>query len=264
MLEFLDQSYGPLKVWQEPEAGRRYVIGVDSAEGKVRDKASSGRHVDTAMSARDYSSASVIDARNGALVASWHGSIDTHKYAIVIHNLGMWYNQALVAVEVTGTGRAVQDNLTAWEYPNCWVVRKPQFADSSPGDNVEFGWKTTAVTRPLLIQSVHQVLGLDLDIVLAMIPDEDLIKEMVTMEVDDQGKPRGIGKNKDDRVFSFAIATRVRQEDLELNAPEVAEERYKGIPAGDRWVWKRLDEEIGNEEDVPGKMQDIEELEYAD
>lgn len=256
-LQFIPSSYGPLKVWVPPQPGREYVIGVDTAEGKVRDRATTGRHIDTALSARDYSCAMVIDKLNASLCASWHGNLDTHKYSIVVFNLAQWYNQALLAIEVTGPGRAVQDNVSAWEYGNSWTVRKPQFADPSPGENVEFGWKTNAVTRPLIIRSIHEILGVDPDI-----PDLELLQEMKTMERDDQGKERGIGKHKDDRVFAYGIALRVRAEDLEMNAPEAKDERYKNLPSGDRYVWKQMDEEM--EQFDQGKIKDVEEMDYVE
>lgn len=261
-LQQIPSAYGPLRIWQDVQPGREYVIGVDTAEGKVRDKAVTSRHTETATSARDFSAACVIDRYNAALVALWHGTIDTHKYSIVVYNLARWYNDALVAIEVTGPGRAVQDNLTNWGYPNCWVARRPQFADPSPGENIEFGWKTNHVTRPILIRSLHEMIGSDAIIVPGMIPSMELLSEMKTMEVDDQGKERGIGRNKDDCVMAYGVAIQVRKESLELSAPEKKDERYKELPDADRKVWQQFDRE--NDELENDRVKDIEEMDYVE
>ena len=78
-----------LTVWEEPERWSGYVLGVDTAEG---------------LGHGDYSCIQVLDAKEGTQVAVWHGHIAPDELAYEVHNLGIWYGNALCCVESNNHG----------------------------------------------------------------------------------------------------------------------------------------------------------------
>lgn len=77
---------------QNEKVPREYAIGADIATGR----------------GKDFSAAYVIDLTNMELVAELHGKIDTDKYALQLHYLGMRYHKAWIAMDrTTGWGESV-------------------------------------------------------------------------------------------------------------------------------------------------------------
>lgn len=200
------------------------------------------------------------------LVASWHGTIDIFQFAWVLYYLGMYYNTACIAVERTGGwGSGVIANLIPTEYPNLYVKREPNKVKSDL-EGIDFGWSTDIKTRALVIAAVQEmVMRSDEEI-----PDRELLLEMQTMQVDKEGKPRGIGKNKDDRVFAYGIALCVRNEELYSTYETRATDKYRHLPQADRIEWARVDKEMEpwdlKEAGVgqQPRYQDLEEQAYDD
>src|SRR5690606_38431680 len=73
VITFVEEPDGPLRVWQEPEPGRLYVVGADVAEG---------------LEHGDYSCAQVLDVASGAQVAMWHGHVQADLFGDVLYDLG--------------------------------------------------------------------------------------------------------------------------------------------------------------------------------
>lgn len=248
-------SFGHLSVWDAPVDGREYIVGVDVAEGKIRDSGKLGRVIESAEHSRDYSCAMVIDRIGAHLVACWHGDTDTNQFSDVVYNLGVYYNTALVAVEVTGPGHAVMLNLVESSYPNCFIPRQVHRLKQNVGENAEYGWKTNIITRPLMMDAVMEMI----QVATFEIPDRDLLREMMTMSRDNRGEPRAMGKNKDDRVFAYAIALCARKQEVTLLVEEKPGDKYKHLPASDRQEWMRLDEE-----EAETKQQERDEMSYVE
>lgn len=208
----------------------------------------------------------VIHKVTSQLCASWHGTIDIFQFAWVLYYLGLWYNTACIAVERTGGwGSGVIANLIPTEYPNLYVKRDPNKVRTE-SEGVDFGWSTDIKSRGLVIAAVQEMLmAADEEI-----PDRELLLEMQTMQVDKEGKPRGIGKNKDDRVFAYGIALCVRNEELYATYESKVTDKYRYLPQSDRIEWERVDREMEAFDakeaglDVPQKVVDVEEQYYAD
>lgn len=249
-LRFESSSYGPLRRWMPPQHDRQYVMGVDVAEGKMRDQFIATRQIAAQLrDSRDFSSAHVLDIDTNLIVAAYHGQPDTHQFAIAVYNLGLHYNSATIAVELNGPGVAINDALVNWGYPNLYVKplaphqQRPRQDLSTPQIRREIGWRTNTETRPKLINTIHSYLADQLPT-----KDAELLDEMRTMEFDKTGKPRGVGVNKDDRVFSFGVALCVRE--FLLESGEVSEEasRYKSMSPDDRGVWEHVHALVGERE----------------
>ncbi len=229
-LDLIPSQGGNLKLWAPPIHGRNYVMGVDVAEGKAPAHRF-GKARSSARESRDFSCAIIIDRRSAQFMGIWHGYVDTTQLSHICMNLGMFYNQALIAVEVTGPGNAVQANLFDWGYPNFYVAPMVNKLDAK--FQTFFGHKTTQQTRPLVIASIHEMLAEDS----CDIPCEELLAEMRTMQFDSQGQERGIGANKDDRVFAYGIALRVRMEELLSSAPPTESQKYAHLDEMSARFW---------------------------
>ena len=182
--QFIDQRGGNLKIWEWPTKEGRYAIGADPAQGYEHG---------------DFSSAHVINARDGHVVAVWHGRIDPDLYGSdVLAPLGRMYNQALVGVESNNHGLTTLKALHRQKYHPLFMQRSPRYKRSVPTDIL--GWRTTTITKPLAIDELNMALR-ERAITLF---DADTLSELRTFVRDDAGKMGG--SPFDDRTISLSIA----------------------------------------------------------
>ena len=94
----------PLFVWELPMQGKRYVAGVDIAEGGTEG---------------DYSVVHMVRIGHGlepdTQVLEWRGQVDAVEMSRIVYLLGKAYNDAMVAMEVgtaSGGGELCQWELT--------------------------------------------------------------------------------------------------------------------------------------------------------
>jgi hypothetical protein len=186
------QPNGWLRLWQSPRAGHQYVIGVDTSEG---------------IRGGDYACAQVLDMNDMEQVALLHGFISPWDLANQLAQLGTYYRQALIAVEVLGSGWAVQDYLLrVLAYPNLhvWRGRADQIR-FTPGRL--FGWVTNVFSRPLLIEAGRRAINSGS----VIIHDRSTLDEISKFSRADTGRYQAeIGH--DDRVMALLIALRSREE----------------------------------------------------
>ncbi len=116
-------------------------------------------------------------------------------------------------------------------YSNIYVAKLWNRFNLPDVVTTEFGWRTTQLTRPMLIQRVHDWLRGD-----PKTRDEGLVRELRTMEYDEQGTPRARGKNKDDRVFSLGLALQGRYE--QLIEPDRQPAQQGGLDHSSQRAWK--------------------------
>jgi len=177
-----------LTVWREPVGGRAYCIGVDTAEGLVHG---------------DYSCAQVIDVRAGEQVAIWHGHIPPDTLANEVHLLALWYNNALTCVESNNHGLTTIVQLRNLGHRN--LFRKRTLNTSIAKVSMEFGWKTTRTTKPLLIDDLGMAIRNDEMIV----HDRYTLAELRTYVRSSRGSMNG--SPHDDRVMALALSNQMRQ-----------------------------------------------------
>lgn len=230
---------GSLRIWDHP-GDCEYVIGVDVAEGRKRDRRALERRTGVSYGddRPDYSAAIVLELVSGLHVATWHGYLSPDEFAGVVAAMGIYYRNALLVVEINGPGGAVIERLnTTLQYDNLYRSRMFNVLDMDPWQP-KFGFRTDASSRKVLMMHVHAALNSQQ----LFTRDERLIHEMRTMEFDDQGTERGRGKNKDDLVFALALALQGRYTSVGLNggqeapAPKSGEERYAAQ------VWEHVKE----------------------
>ncbi len=181
-----------LHIWEEPRDGHQYVIGVDTAEG---------------IRGGDYACAQILDMGELEQVAIIHGHIEPWELARQLAAVGKWYNQALIAVEVQSTGRAVQDYLIrVFQYPNLHVWRGRADTIRRPAAQL-YGWETNVYSRPLLIEAGRRAINSGL----VILHDRSTLDEIARFSRLDNGR-YAASVGHDDRVLALLIALRSREE----------------------------------------------------
>lgn len=184
--EFRLSEEGEFSVWEFPEIDGVYVLGADVAEG---------------LSYGDYSSAHIIDARTGTMVAHWHGRIEPDLFGELLAEIGWWYNTCLIGVESNNHGLTTLKAMQRYGYKNIYRQRKLNHARPQPTEVL--GWRTTATSKPLAIDELSASLR-DEDVVLHCYRT---IGELRTYVRKDNG--RMTGSPHDDRVMSLAITVQM-------------------------------------------------------
>lgn len=185
-----------LTVWENPDVGHGYVMGVDTAEG---------------LGHGDFSCAQVLDVNTGHLVAVWHGHIAPDELAHEVFNLALWYRDALTCVESNNHGLTTITELRHLGHPN--LFRRRSLNQVSTRVSQEYGWKTTRTTKPLMIDE----LGAALKNNELTVFDRHTLAELRTFVRNERGSMSG--SPHDDRVIALALANQMRKY---AHAPEFA------------------------------------------
>lgn len=181
-IKFIQDTKGYLEVWQPPQRGKEYAIGADVAKGLITG---------------DYSTAPVYDA-NKNLVALWHGHIDPDLFADQLELLGLWYNEALIAVEENNHGLTVINKLKQ----NYYNIYKRTTHDKATDETKEqLGWYTTEQSKKLIIDNLAKLIR-ERQI---GIKSKKFVQELMTYVIDDDGKTNAQEGSHDDIVMSSAI-----------------------------------------------------------
>lgn len=172
---------GFIKLYKKPEAGRPYVIGGDTAgEG-------SDRFVGM-----------VCDNVTGEIVAKLRHTFDEDLYARQMYCLGKYYEGALIAIECNYS-TFPQKELERLGYRNFYVRERE---DTYTGAMVQaFGFKTTAVTRPIILAGLIQMAREHLE----CFRDVELCDEMLTFVRNEKGRMEAAEGAHDDCVMAAAI-----------------------------------------------------------
>ena len=182
-----DDHAGELWIWKEPERGHFYIIGADISTGD----------------GSDYNAVQILDIRTGEQVAEYQGRCDMMTYAHFLAKVSTYYNTGLLVPEVTGLGAGVVQKLV-YEigYDNIFVFHNELTMKKKKRTH---GWKTSATSRPLLIQAIQNYFnGMEFKWYSSRLWHE--LSAFVWVD----GKPQADGGNKDDLVMSFAIAAHNR------------------------------------------------------
>ena len=201
---------GSFNAWALPDLSEEYVVGVDVAEG---------------LEHGDYSSVHVIEVATGRVVATWHDHIDPDLLGDVVAEVGGFYNQALVGVEVNNHGLTTVKSLQRLGYGNLFVRRRLGTRREVIGESL--GWLTTRQSKPFIIDSLHRELrsgGLSLF-------DRGTVQELIQYQRNADGSTEG--SPHDDRVMSLAIANEMRRH---IHAR--AEAAPKGGPPKGSILWE--------------------------
>lgn len=185
--KFLRADDGWIKVYERPEAGVPYVIGVD-----------------TAGDGSDYNVAQVLDNRTGRQVATMRREhMDEDVFARQVMALGLWYNTALIGVETNfSTYPAIE--LERLRYPNQYV--RETVDNYTHAVRPSYGVRTDSKSRPIMIAGLIAAVREDI----GNFFDRETLEEMLTFVRDERGRPEAQDGAHDDCIMAIAIAHYIR------------------------------------------------------
>jgi hypothetical protein len=173
-------------LYEEPDPRHFYSVGADPSEGVGQD--------DSAMT--------IIDKMTGREVGSYLGQIQPDLFAKKIKQAAELFNNALAVVEINNHGLAVI-NAPKTEYTN--IYQRTVFDKATNAKRKELGWKTTQVTKPVMV-----------DDFIAGLRDEEVglssattVSQMMTFVHTNEANRHGMGAEsgqKDDALISAMLA----------------------------------------------------------
>lgn len=179
-------EWNGLRMYKEPEAGGVYVVGADTSEGVV---------------GGDYSTCSILDRETGEEVGFYRGLMAPDKFGKKLDEWGRKFNNALMVVEINNHGLTVLTILKQLMYPTLYF-RPSQLETMGTSYSDRLGWKTTKLTRPLMIDDLGQALREDS----ITVHSKEIVNEMTTFIYDKQNNPTAQSGSHDDGIFSLGIA----------------------------------------------------------
>lgn len=206
----IETPLSPLRVWAIPEKGGVYVAAVDPAAGLTDGDAS----VCSILKIGALGPGKIM----AELVAQWHGKKNQLEMAEEVLKLAVWYNEALVAIELTGGyGRPVMLKLKdEYFYWNLYRDTTADVAMAEPTLDSRFGVETNAMTKGPMVAVLQYMVQNDL----IKIRDEATLQEMAAFEQEKttssgiallNPRYRGTKGQPDDRVMSLVIGASVVQ-----------------------------------------------------
>jgi len=192
---FVPQKTDKLLVFERPVPGRFYVIGADVGSGVVINREG------------DYSSADVLDVVTGMQAAHLHYLVEPASFADDLYLLGMWYNNALIAIEVTG-GHGLSAATALRDKGYTMIYQRKVYDKVKKQDVNKIGFDTTKRTKKMIIDNLRADLRNN-DI---KVMHKNTLDEMLTFIKTASDKLEAVAGAKDDRVISMAIAAQVRRE----------------------------------------------------
>lgn len=180
------ETDGGLRIFAPAEEGILYVVGVDVAEGVV---------------GGDYSTATIFNRNTGEEVAFYRGHMSADRFGDILVEWGKLYNNALMVVEVNNHGLTTVIALKNAMYPNLYF-RPSKFDTMGTQWTDRLGWKTTRITRPLMIDDLNE--GMREESII--LHSRETIDEMVTFIFDSGNNMVAMSGFHDDCIFSAAIA----------------------------------------------------------
>ena len=184
VLEFQDKLW----VWNTPEVGHVYTMGVDISSGD----------------AADYSSVEVFDINTQEQVAELQIKVLPKVFAKMVDFIGRWYNNAFAIVERSGIGVTICNDLANdLGYNNLYRKAKKNAynKDIKYGD---VGFNTSHTSKPLLNKTLTDNIGPDGWNIKSMRLQKELLI-YVHLKGGRTGAEPGKGNN-DDLVIATALA----------------------------------------------------------
>lgn len=179
-----ENDKGALKIWLHPQKDMMYTVGGDVAEGLITG---------------DFSVGVVLDSELN-VCAKWKGHIDPDLFGKELVKLATLYNEAYLAVENNNHGLTTLKSILHCDYYNIFYSKQHDRVNDILTKKI--GWSTTSKTKPPLIDKLAEFVrekffGLwDLEIVM----------ELYSYVIDEQGKTNAQEGKHDDCVIALAIA----------------------------------------------------------
>jgi hypothetical protein len=202
--EFSERAAGPIRVWQFPESGCTYSLGMDVGEGV----------------GGDFTVIQVICNETTEVVARYSSNrVHVEAAGVDAYLLGLWYNNGLLGIERNGPGLAVlavcerglSDYPHMTGYPNLYYHT---FTDRRiPEETRRLGWVTNRVTKESMLSRLSETVA-DRGLI---IYSQDTLFEMQGFYWDAERntfrqnyRAPGAAVAHDDEIMALAIANEMR------------------------------------------------------
>lgn len=203
-IRWQESKNGVIKIYRDVEPQKPYVIGGD-----------------TAGDGSDNFVGEVLDNMTGEQVAELSHKTDEDLYARQMYCLGMYYNQALIGVEVNFS-TFPEKELERLKYPK--LYQRETLDSITHKLQMKKGFKTTQITRPNIIAGLVEVYRDNID----TINSEELLRESLSFIRNEKGRPEAEEGKHDDRVMAIAIAHAIRpQQDMTIKTKKEETEEQK-------------------------------------
>ncbi len=149
---FVEDSSGPLTIWEPPQPGLRYGIGADGAIGKKPDPDfaddTASENIKEEMG--DFCAAEVLSCFNHQVAEYNSNAIDAKSFGDELFNLGLWYNSCVIMPETgnQSAGYAILDRLMELKYPHIGRWEKPDSINHHL-KMAAYGWEVMDKAQPL-------------------------------------------------------------------------------------------------------------------
>lgn len=199
---------GAVTIYRPPEPGRPYVIGGD-----------------TAGDGSDSFVGQVLDNITGVQVCTLRHTYDEDTYARQMYCLGLYYNEALIAIE-TNFSTYPCKLLELMGYRNQYVREVED--DYTGRIRNTFGFRTDKLTRPVILSELIRIIRENMNLV----NDQTTLEEMLTFVRNPQLRPEAEDGAHDDCIMALAIAFYIRpQQTMQVTDPDSGRRQW----SEDQW-----------------------------
>lgn len=215
------RAEGPVEVWERPQPGKKYVVGIDSSEG-LEEGSRSAVHV---MRLEDCVQVAEIDA----------AGMEIFPFADLCVGLGFWYNEAFTIGEANKDGVAVLARMRDRGYRFLYIERSMDRVTKKV--KTRLGWYTSSTSRPIVIALCSDNLQTEDP----GIRSKNLLNQLLTYPRA-KHSVRGIFTDVADARMLALQGRHEAYHPRRLEDEELPEE-LKRLPAQDREIWKKVYEE---------------------
>jgi hypothetical protein len=208
-IKWVDDIFGKVLIYEEPKTEE------DDEAKYIYPYAIGG---DIAGVGEDYFTANVINNVTKRDAATYRVQrIDEVEYAEQVYCLHKYYHDALIGIETNYSTVATRElhKLNASQY------RRENVDTTSNVYTDAIGFKTTTLTRPVIIEEFKELIRDDISIVL----DQETLQEMLTFIKDDKGKAQAIDGKHDDMIMAKMICHHISQQQrstrIKIEKPKV-------------------------------------------
>ena len=199
-IKWVDDSLGYIKIYKDRTTAPTVIGGDTAGEGS------------------DFFVAQVLD-QDGFLCATLHHQFDEDLYVKQVYCLGAYYH-SLIAIEANFSTFPNRE-LQRLKYPTLYV--RETYDQIVANVQERFGFKTTALTRPTIINQLVEIVREHVD----RINDRETLQEMLSFVRNAKGRAEASQGTHDDLVMGLAIAYEaMRQLPNKIMKPKQKEEVY--------------------------------------
>jgi hypothetical protein len=187
-----------VRVWKDPDDESQFVIGVDVSGGEMSDGATQAA----------FHAVQVIDHQTREQVAEYRSHIDADVLAQLVYHQALFYNNAWVAVEITGGWGLPVINRIYKDYHYPYIYIRHAHQSTHERQTKEIGWHTTQRTKPMIETNAVEMVREGSH----GIRSRELANEMLSYMKDERGRTAPAPGRFSDLLIAWMIAQQVANE----------------------------------------------------